>query len=203
MEALELTWKLGAHRLPRLGLRYGATPSEGLLIQSVLPGQEYGLDVVNDLKGNYCATFVKRKLSMRAGETDRAVTETHPQLAEVGKRIGELLGHRGNLDCDVFYDGKQAYLLELNPRFGGGFPFTAEAGADMLSALIAWVCDEEPPRAWASMRPGVTCSKYDRLVQVSAQRKTSDAQSEAIPLDSAIKEPALLPLAGVFGLKAF
>ncbi len=32
------------------------------------------LDVLNDLQGRYVTTLVKRKLSMRAGETDRAVT---------------------------------------------------------------------------------------------------------------------------------
>ena len=35
---------------------------------------EYGLDIVNDLDGGYACTFVKRKLRMRAGQTDRATT---------------------------------------------------------------------------------------------------------------------------------
>lgn len=194
VETLELVWRLGNRRLPRLGLRHGTFPGEGLLIQSVLPGQEYGLDVVNDLNGNYCATFVKRKLSMRAGETDRAVTEARPELVEVGRRIGELLGHRGNLDCDIFYDGDRAYLLELNPRFGGGFPFSAEAGADMFSALIAWVRGEEPPHDWATMRAGVTYSKCDRLVQVSGTGRRVRLQSPRM------EEPLIMPLAGLVGL---
>ncbi|WP_416137140.1 ATP-grasp domain-containing protein [Halomonas sp. HK25] len=165
LEALELAWRLGLHRLPRLGVRLGKFPSEGLLIQSLLPGREYGLDVVNDLDGNYRATFVKRKLAMRAGETERAVTEIRPELIEAGRRIGESLRHRGNLDCDVFFDGKQVYLLEINPRFGGGYPFSAEAGADLPSALIAWVRGEEPAGNWATIRAGIIHSKCDRLVR--------------------------------------
>jgi carbamoyl-phosphate synthase large subunit len=163
---LELTWRLGLYRLPRLGLRQGSAHGQGLLIQTVLPGQEYGLDVVNDLDGNFRTTFVKRKLSMRAGETERAVTEVRPELMAVGRRIGEALRHRGNLDCDVFFDGTHAYLLELNPRFGGGYPFSAEAGADLPSALIAWACGEEPAEGWATLRAGVTHSKCERLVCV-------------------------------------
>ncbi|HSP57957.1 MAG TPA: ATP-grasp domain-containing protein [Halomonas sp.] len=197
VETLELVWRLGNHRLPWLSLRHGTFPGEGLLIQSVLPGQEYGLDVVNDLNGNYCATFVKRKLSMRAGETDRAVTEARPELVKVGRRIGELLGHRGNLDCDIFYDGDRAYLLELNPRFGGGFPFSAEAGVDIFSALMAWVYGEEPPHDWATMRAGVTCSKCDRLVQVNGISKRVKLQG------SRVESPLIKPLSSVVGLNTW
>ncbi|WP_197038402.1 ATP-grasp domain-containing protein [Billgrantia saliphila] len=193
-ETLELAWRLANHRLPRLGLRHGTFPGEGLLIQSVLPGREYGLDVINDLNGNYRATFVKRKLSMRAGETDRAITEARPELVDVGKRIGEALGHRGNLDCDIFYDGERVYLLDLNPRFGGGFPFSAEAGANMLSALIAWVRGEEPPHAWDAIRAGITSTKCDRLVRVNGSESRVRAQ------EARMAEPRLMPLVGVVGL---
>jgi len=45
-----------------------------VMIQERLAGEEHGLDVVNDLQGGYRTTFARRKLVMRAGETDRAVT---------------------------------------------------------------------------------------------------------------------------------
>src|SRR5690606_36246022 len=92
---LELAWQMGNRKLARQGLRVEKQSGEGLLIQSALPGLEYGLDIVNDLHGRYQATFVKRKLVMRAGETDQAITETRSDLEEVGRRIGEALGHIG------------------------------------------------------------------------------------------------------------
>lgn len=51
-----------------------------LLIQEYVSGTEYGVDVINDLNGKYVTTFVKMKLSMRGGETDKAVTVDFPEV---------------------------------------------------------------------------------------------------------------------------
>src|SRR5207244_165618 len=78
-----------------------ADPDRSFVIQEWLQGQEYGLDVVNDLHGRHVCTFARRKLAMRAGNTDRAVTVNDPRLEQVGSAIGQRLGHIGSLDCDV------------------------------------------------------------------------------------------------------
>lgn len=135
-----------------------------LLIQECLIGQEYGLDVVNDLEASHVATFARCKLAMRAGETDRAVTVANAALDRVGAAIGQRLGHTGNLDCDVFLVGDRPYVLELNPRFGGGYPFSHAAGADLPAALIAWARGAAPDPGWLRIRPGVRAAKCDRLV---------------------------------------
>lgn len=138
-----------------------------VLIQQRLPGQEYSLDVVNDLDGRYVTTFARRKLAMRAGETDRAVTVVGPEFDQLGAIIGQQLRHTGNLDCDVFRVEDRLYVLELNPRFGGGYPFSHIAGADLPAALIAWASGAKPQPHWLRPRPGVTSAKTDRLVTTS------------------------------------
>jgi carbamoyl-phosphate synthase large subunit len=166
IDELRCAWQLGLCRLPRNSLRQYADREGGLLIQSALSGQEYGIDVVNDLQGKYQTTFVKRKLGMRCGETDQAVTENCPELVALGRHLGETLNHVGNMDCDVFLDAGTPYLLELNPRFGGGYPFSAAAGADVPSALIAWARGRSPPRHWDAIRHNVMSSKCERLVSL-------------------------------------
>lgn len=136
-----------------------------LLIQERIAGCEYGLDVVNDLQGRYVTTFVKRKLSMRAGETDRAVTVHEPELEALGKRLGQALGHVGNLDCDVIVGTEGPRVIELNPRFGGSYPFSHLAGANLPAALLAWALGETPNPAWLRVRENVTSAKCDRLVE--------------------------------------
>lgn len=140
-----------------------------ILIQQCLKGQEYGLDVVNDLSGKNVAVFAKKKLAMRAGETDRAETVNNETLEAIGAVIGRKLGHIGNLDVDVFYDGEEYYLLELNPRFGGGYPFSQVAGADIPSALIAWAEGKGANSKWLKVSEGVASSKCDRLVLVKKE----------------------------------
>jgi len=162
-EELMLGYRLLWRQLQRTILAdVGDADSErSIIIQEQLFGEEYGLDVVNDLDGRYVATFARQKLSMRAGETDRAVTVADERLREIGEIIGRGLGHVGNLDCDVFIGHDGISVLELNPRFGGGYPFSHAAGVDLPAALLAWA-DHMPARAeWLSLTPSVSAAKYD------------------------------------------
>jgi carbamoyl-phosphate synthase large subunit len=123
-----------------------ATPESVVLIQERLNGVEHGLDVVNDLHGDHCATIVKRKLAMRSGETDSAVTVDEPRLVELGARLAALLRHHGNLDVDVFLEGDKVHVLEMNARFGGGYPFSHLAGVDVPRAIVHWLRGDVAPR---------------------------------------------------------
>lgn len=144
-------------------------PERCILIQERLIGQEHGLDIINNLDGSYITTFVKRKLTMRAGETDRAVTVENEELKQLGEKIGQKLGHIGNLDCDVIVGQKGLCVLELNPRFGGGYPFSQMAGANIPAALIAWANGEEPDPNWLTVQGNIASSKCDRLVTVRSK----------------------------------
>lgn len=141
---------------------------EYIMIQEKLGGQEYGLDVMNDLNGNHVAVSVKRKLAMRAGETDKAVTCDLPEVREMGKRIGENLHHIGNLDVDIMQRANGDYcVLELNPRFGGGFPFSYEAGVNLPKAIIEWAKGHQVDNSILMPTYGKAFAKCDYLVSVT------------------------------------
>ncbi len=141
---------------------------EYILIQQKIEGQEYGLDVMNDLEGRNRAVSVKKKLAMRAGETDKACTVDNPQIKEIGKILGEKLKHVGNLDVDVFEENGEYYVLELNPRFGGGFPFSYEAGVNFPKAIIEWLKGNEIDSRILQPRIGETFAKCDYLVRTDS-----------------------------------
>lgn len=56
----------------------------------------------------------------------------------MANRVGEVLGHIGDLDIDILLDSKsgKASVLEFNARFGGGYPFSHLAGVDFPKLLI-------------------------------------------------------------------
>ncbi|HEX3047780.1 MAG TPA: ATP-grasp domain-containing protein [Bacillota bacterium] len=166
LEELELVYRLVRMHLKRsiLASVSESNMEQAVLIQEKLIGQEYGLDVVNDLNGSYVNTYVKRKLAMRAGETDRALTVQNNSLVAVGEKIGNTLKHIGNLDCDVFETENGAYVLEMNPRFGGGYPFTHAAGVNLPAALIAWVNGAEANPKWFQIKYNISAAKCDRVV---------------------------------------
>ncbi|MFB2918989.1 ATP-grasp domain-containing protein [Aerosakkonema funiforme] len=167
-EELELAYRFVKKSVMRSFLAEvsSSDPDRCILIQERLIGQEHGLDIINNLESAYITTFVKRKLTMRAGETDRAITVENEEIKQIGAKIGQKLGHIGNLDCDVIAGEKGLSVLELNPRFGGGYPFSQMAGANIPAALIAWANGEEPDPNWLRVQVNVASSKCDRLVTV-------------------------------------
>lgn len=139
--------------------RLHAESADPIVIQECIVGDEYGLDVVNDFAGRFRACLVKRKLAMRAGETDAAVTVHNEALERFGQSIGKSLGHIAMLDADVIVRDGQPYLLELNPRFGGHYPFSHAAGANVPAALIALAEGREPPHDSLSVKADVKSHK--------------------------------------------
>ncbi|MGN0157319.1 MAG: GNAT family N-acetyltransferase [Lachnospiraceae bacterium] len=138
-----------------------------VLYQEKLDGQEYGLDVINDLSGNYQNTIVKMKLGMRSGETDCALTVKNSEMSALGQKLSEKLQHIGNLDVDVFSVGEKMYVLELNARFGGGYPFSHLAGVNLPKAIVSWLRNEIPNRELVEAKIGVMGQKEILPVKLS------------------------------------
>lgn len=115
---------------------------EQIIYQECLAGQEYGVDIINDLSGNYKNAVIKKKIAMRAGETDIAELVEEPAIRAEVERLGRLTSHIGNMDCDVFLVGAKPYILEMNARFGGGYPFSHMGGCDLPRVIVKW-CNNE------------------------------------------------------------
>lgn len=164
-EELEMVYRLLHKKIKKTILSTASKGEDYILIQEKISGPEYGLDVMNDLDGNHVAVSVKRKLAMRAGETDKAVTVDNEEIRCIGKRLGEALHHVGNLDCDVLERDGQYYVLELNPRFGGGFPFSYEAGVNMPKAIIEWALGHSVDSSILQPIYGKMFAKCDYLVE--------------------------------------
>lgn len=164
LDELTEIYGLVRRKVARSILSTASAKQEEILIQEAILDAEYGLDVMNDLDGNHIAVSVKRKLAMRAGETDKAVTVDSPELREIGARIGRALKHVANLDCDVLERDGRYYVLELNPRFGGGYPFSQEAGANLPGAILKWLRGEKVTEAELTPDYGRAFAKCDVLV---------------------------------------
>lgn len=138
-----------------------------ILIQEKISGNEFGMDILNDFDGVYQGTFARKKLAMRAGETDKAISVIIPKLEKIGETIGKNIKHIGNLDCDVFEREGNYYVLELNPRFGGGYPFSHEAGINIAKAYIGWLKGEKGIAKYNHYKEGVAFSKCDKLIRIN------------------------------------
>lgn len=110
--------------------------SDNLMIQEFLNGQEIGADVYIDMiSGEIVSIFTKKKLVMRAGETDKAVSFKDEKLFQLIETFVKEAGFRGQIDIDIFEIDGEYYISEVNPRFGGGYPHAYECGCDHMKLI--------------------------------------------------------------------
>lgn len=110
---------------------------DDLMIQEFLDGQEIGADVYIDLiSGEVVSIFTKKKIKMRAGETDKAVSFKDPELFALIEKFVLEAGYRGQIDIDIFEINGEYYISEVNPRFGGGYPHAYESGCDHMKLIL-------------------------------------------------------------------
>lgn len=129
--------------------------NESVIFQEFLSGEEYGIDIFNDLSGNFLSAVPKKKIEMRAGETNAAVTINDSQLAQLAQKISGELRHIGNLDIDMILSNGKYHVIDMNCRFGGQYPFSHLAGVDFAKATISMLKNEPIDPAHLTWQDGV------------------------------------------------
>lgn len=145
----------------------GSAPSgRDVVVQPGLPGHEHGVDIVGDLRepGALRAVLARRKLRMRAGETDKAVTVDPAPFVANAERIARAAHLSGLVDVDMFLaEGAEPSVIDINPRFGGGYPFVHLAGADVPRYYLARALGHEIGEDWREYAPGVISAKHESV----------------------------------------
>ena len=137
----------------------------GLMIQEFLNGQEFGADCYIDLiSGELVSVFTKKKLLMRAGETDKAVSYKDPALFELLERFVRESGWRGQIDIDIFRIDGEYYISEVNPRFGGGYPHAYESGCDHMTLIRRNLQGLRNERRIGAYDTGIIMMKYNEVM---------------------------------------
>ena len=140
------------------------THKNGLMIQEMLDGQEIGVDVYIDIiSGEVVSIFTKKKIKMRAGETDKAVSFKDEKLFILIERFVKEAGDRGEIDIDIFEINGEYYISEVNPRFGGGYPHAYESGADHMSLIIENLKGKENIAHIGNYDQGICMMKYSEI----------------------------------------
>ncbi len=137
---------------------------DDLMIQEYMDGQEYGADVYIDMISGKCTTiFLKKKLKMRAGETDKSVSVQNERLFNLIKNFVESCGFYGMIDIDIFHINGEYYISEVNPRFGGGYPHAHACGIDFPAQVINNLAGRENPVNIGDYHPGIAMMKYNEM----------------------------------------
>lgn len=137
---------------------------DDLMIQEFLDGQEIGADVYIDIiTGDVVSIFTKKKIKMRAGETDKAVSFKDEKLFMLIEKFVREAGYKGQIDIDIFNIGGEYYISEVNPRFGGGYPHAYECGVNHMKYIVENLLHNTIPRCIGNYEDGIYMMKYNEV----------------------------------------
>lgn len=137
---------------------------EGLMIQEYLDGQEIGADVYIDMiSGEVVSIFTKKKIKMRAGETDKSVSFKDEKLFALIEDFVKTAGYRGQIDIDIFDIDGDYYISEVNPRFGGGYPHAYECGCDHMELILENLNRKENKKNIGAYNEDIYMMKYNEI----------------------------------------
>lgn len=139
--------------------------SDGLMIQEFLDGQEIGADVYIDMNSRRVVSiFTKKKILMRAGETDKAVSFRDEKLFTLIKQFAEEAGYTGQIDIDLFQVDGEYFISEVNPRFGGGYPHAYECGCNHMELIVNNLEGKTNEGRIGQYEEGIYMMKYNEVM---------------------------------------
>src|SRR5699024_5314360 len=127
---------------------------------------EHGVDIVASLRdrGSLTAVLARRKIRMRSGETDKAVTVDRGPFMRASELIARAADLTGLIDVDMFIDAAgRVSVIDINPRFGGGYPFVHLAGANVPLYYLAQPLDLDIDQGWGRFDTDIVSAKYESL----------------------------------------
>ncbi|WP_102273051.1 ATP-grasp domain-containing protein [Cytobacillus massiliigabonensis] len=129
---------IGIHKVNSLNELNGLFERyKDLIVQPFIDGDEYGVDCYIDLLTKQATNiFIKRKIKMRAGETDKSIAVKDKELMNLVEKLINTLKPIGPVDIDCFKTKAGYIISEINPRFGGGYPHAHELGQNFPGNII-------------------------------------------------------------------
>lgn len=147
-------------------LKAAQLPSDAV-VETIAPGVEYTVHVWANIRGTATCAVPCQRLEVRAGEVSKGRTAKHRGLMSLAEQIVDALPNcRGPINVQIFLDESgEMNVIEINPRFGGGYPLVEHAGASFTSQMLG-----DTTRLTDDWTDGLTMLRFDSAVYVPPQK---------------------------------
>jgi len=179
---------IGVRRIDtRPDLEALAKTTNGCIIQEVAAGREFTINVYVNRSGECVCALPHWRMEVRAGEVSKGITVKDRRLMDLAQAVSEALpGAYGPLNIQCFMDDAGAIrIIEINPRFGGGYPLAHHAGGRFTD----WLLDELEGRRISSYEDwtdDLAMLRYDEAVFVAGSRIRTWDETSALSSTSTI-----------------
>lgn len=120
-----------------------------LLFMELIDKQEYKeftVDMYFDSKGSVKRIVPRERIEIRSGEVNKGSTRKNYIVGFLKEKMSTIPGVRGCICIQLFYreSDNDVVGIEINPRYGGGYPLSYYAGANFPGLMIEeYMCGKE------------------------------------------------------------
>lgn len=141
--------------------------TSGYIVQEIAFGREFTVNVYVSREGECVCALPHWRMETRGGEVSKGVTVRDHRLIDLARAVATRLpGAYGPLNVQCFMDDAGAIkIIEINARFGGGYPLAHRAGARFTD----WLLDEregKPLGYFDAWNDDLVMLRYDEAVYV-------------------------------------
>ncbi len=144
---------------------------DDLVVQEISPGREHTVNVYVDRAGRCRCAVPHLRMEVRSGEVSKALTVKHQGLMGLARQIAEALPDAyGAMNIQCFLaDEYVMKIIEINPRFGGGYPVAHAAGADFPRWLLQEAAGMSVDADFDQWQDNLAMLRYDEAVFVPGE----------------------------------
>jgi carbamoyl-phosphate synthase large subunit len=127
---------------------------------------EFTVDAYYDREGTLRCLVPRKRIEVRGGEISKGVALKGRTYDYLRQRLVGVEGARGCLTFQFFVSQAEDRVLaiEVNPRFGGGYPLSHAAGADYPGWLVGEYLVNRPVGWFDGWRDRTAMARYDEEV---------------------------------------
>ncbi len=130
---------------------------------------EYTCDLYFDKRHQLKCVVPRKRIEVRDGEVNKAVTCNNELVSYIRKNLSYVDGAVGCLTAQFFLHktDSKIYGIEINPRFGGGYPLSYLAGANFPKWIISeYLQHENISEQFDSWEDNLLMIRYDDEILV-------------------------------------
>jgi carbamoyl-phosphate synthase large subunit len=148
-----------------------AETNDSCIVQEIAAGREFTINVYVNRSGECICTIPHWRMEVRAGEVSKGITVKDRRLMDLARTVAEALpGAYGPLNIQCFMDESGTIrIIEMNARFGGGYPLAHRAGGRFTD----WLLDEQEGKRvshFDDWTDDLAMLRYDEAVFVPGSR---------------------------------
>lgn len=127
---------------------------------------ELTVDMYYSKDGHLKCAVPRERIEVRDGEVSKAITKNATFIASIWQKMGHVAGFRGCITLQVFVqnDTHTIFAIEINPRFGGGYPLSYLAGANYPKWIIQEYLQGEQIPVFHDWQSDMLMLRYDHEV---------------------------------------